>query len=164
MAADGAKLEATAINLDLPVLNRSRQATMTERLTAVPVATGQLRLSHSPGLVEGLVAGDIIELDDEEEQGFRVVRHAPWICVWYYFAKKEDLYGPGFIAAKTALEAIGGQLDGGTHRSLIFNVPLQTGFSTIESTMERLVARFPDTEWIYGNVYGLDGTPLNWWT
>jgi hypothetical protein len=60
---------------------------------------------------------------------------------------------------------LGGSLDGRADNLTVYTIPLTAGFAKVEQVFNDLVARHPDVEWYFGNVYdNEDGvTPLGWW-
>ena len=115
-----------------------------------------LRLLKSPGLVLGLAAGDLFEVDHQKAP--RVIERGGNICV-QVFSREPGLVEPLLTAR---FVEIGGRLDGRSHKELVYTVPVTAGFTAIEKALEQ-----PDAviEWIYGNVFDpVDGvTPLDWW-
>jgi len=118
---------------------------------------------YSPGLTDGLAAGDEIELTDKELCGFRVVKRSGNLCIWVFLGSEDQLTRAKDGELCRAVEALGGYLDGGTHRSLIFTIPFRAGFAAIEKTFNTLVPKIPGATWSYGNVYDPEDKPLKWW-
>jgi len=120
------------------------------------------RVVASPGLAEGMAAGDEIALAPEEPLGYRVLKRGGNISVQFYC--KEDLN-----KCKRDMEpkarAIGGRLDGESPGLLVFTLPAVAGFPAIEKIFYDAQKQYPGCRWMYGNVYDpADGeTPLNWW-
>ena len=132
-----------------------------ESLEVELLGANRFLLMHSPALVEGLAAGDEFELIGATP---RVLRHGGNLVVWFYFAMELAQQPLAVRRVREVLESIGGRLDGGGTVTLIFTVPLESGFERIAQTMDSLVATTPGSSWMYGNVYStLDDTPLNWW-
>ena len=69
------------------------------------------------------------------------------------------------IELEQQVKRLGGVLDGGIERGLVFTLPVSVGFPVIEDCFNRWVDEHPGWEWYFGNVYDpRDGiTPLNWW-
>jgi hypothetical protein len=153
----------TRSEITLPALNDSGSLPVYERLAVEEISPNHFRLINSPGLVEGLAAGDEIEIDHTKPSQFNVLRRSGNICVWFFF--------PGAIdpqVAQTleqAIGEIGGYLDGGTHSSLIFTIPARVGFLPIEALFSKAEKETSGATWMFANVYDpVDGkTPLNWW-
>ena len=131
-----------------------------EELLVQRVGPMQFQVLRSPGLVEGIAAGDRIECS--EDGTFRVLERGGNLCI--------QIFRRGPVAElETVLTArllpLGGRLDGKTPRVLVYTVPVNAGFPAIESALRESIAAFPETEWYFGNVYDpADGiTPLNWW-
>ena len=114
----------------------------------------------SPGLLSGVAAGDTIRVRGAGE--FDVVARAGNVCVQVFSRSEIDE-----IDAFTTMQvvSVGGWLDGRVSRELVYTIPVSVGFPTIERILRDVVARFPTSEWLYGNVYDVDDgvTPLNWW-
>ena len=117
------------------------------------------RLLYSPGLVQGLAAGDIFTLKNEDGD-FDVIERGGNVSVQVY---------AGFpirdISSDLCDEVrrIGGILDGNIEKGLVFTIPISAGFSSIESVFNKFVLSHTGTEWVYGNIYDENDAPLNWW-
>jgi hypothetical protein len=103
------------IEIRLPALDQSGQQSIEEVLPAEPLGGGRFRLLASPGLVEGVAAGDEVELAPADRTGYRVLRRGGNLCVWIYVPEPplEE------TDARLSLAAVmlGGYLDGGKHRA-----------------------------------------------
>jgi hypothetical protein len=149
--------------IELPVIDKDIRRSILERVVAETLDGRRYRLMQSPGLVQGVAAGDVIELVDSELQGFPVLERGGNICVWLFFSVREHLTGAYASEATNAIQAIGGTREGGTKQSLIFLFPISVGFKAIEQAMHRVTEGIPGADWSYGNVYDLHGKPINWW-
>jgi hypothetical protein len=115
----------------------------------------------SPGLVEGIAAGDVVRVLDHVLGTFEVVLRGGNVSI--------KIISPGSIQPlikrlQEDFERIGGWIDGKIERAAVFTVPVKVGFRPMEELMARIIAAFPGLVWYYGNVYGADGvTPLKWW-
>jgi hypothetical protein len=149
----------------LPTLGVDQKKVASEVLDVEEIGPNRYRLIYSPGLVEGLAAGDEFELTEENSAGFSVLRRSGNLCTWLIFDEPTDFSAPYIKDLEARVKGIGGYLDGGTHRSLIFTIPLQAGFKAIKETFDAFVQAVQGTRWFYGNVYDpKDPTkPLNWW-
>ena len=125
-----------------------------------PLGDDEYRVLYSPGLVEGIAAGDVIRVTDFDRGLFQVVTRGGNIAV--KFAAREPIAGvlPGLRAD---LEALGARLDGAIGKAAVWTIPLAAGFAQIETVMSAAVARTPGSGWWYGNVYDEGGDPLHWW-
>lgn len=133
-----------------------------EEILAEVISATRWRVLRSPGFVQGIAAGDEIELADREESGFRVLHRAGNLSVQFF--SNGDLHAAeAFLTER--ISSIGGWLDGRERSTLVYTVPVAAGFPAIEGVMKEAVERFPESEWGFGNVYDpRDGmTPLNWW-
>ena len=132
-----------------------------EQLAVVPLSDGEYRLVVPPALAVGLAVGDVFSVDPDTF-GPRVVRRSGNLTVWVY-PNGAPVAGSG-VAEE--VEAVGGAFEGAAHGDgiLIFTLPVAATFPVIEGIFLRLGDRFPESQWMFGNVYGDDGeTPLGWW-
>jgi hypothetical protein len=136
------------------------EAVLVERL-----AGNELRIASTPGLVENLAADDIISLDPDRPEGYRLISRGGNLAL--RFVVHQD----HVVDRESAREYLdgefaeyGGQLDGTIGNSgLTYTVPVSAGFEEIERIMESAKERFPKSAWWYGNVYDNSDQPLNWW-
>ena len=150
--------------LEVPVFsNGVRQGA--ETLPAAALGGGRYRLLASPGFVEGLAAGDELELDTSVPRGYRVLRRGGNLCVWFYHAESLSEGSAATADVRRVAESLGGHLDGGYSRMLVLTIPLTAGFDAVARAFDDAVQRHHGSAWLYGNVYDpSDGmTPLNWW-
>jgi hypothetical protein len=151
------------IEIHLPVLDESGQRGFDEVLPAEPLGRGRFRLLASPGLVEGVAAGDELELAPADPTGYRVLRRGGQLCVWVYVPEPP----PEQTEARLVLAAatLGGYLDGGNTGLRILTVPVSAGFGRVEAELAAVVADLRGSTWAYGNVYDPrnGGRPLGWW-
>ncbi len=157
-------MDTQAIEVVLPV-HRPGEEPVMEQIPAVKIKPGHFKLLHSPGLVEGVAAGDEIELAPQNPLGYKVVKRGGNLCVWFYFREKGQNTGLEGQRLRQAVEDIGGWLDGGRVYLLIFNIPMSVGFPAVEQLFNKAAAEIPGSTWMFGNVYDpIDGrTPLGWW-
>jgi hypothetical protein len=132
-----------------------------EPVHAIELGNRWFRLLHSPGFVLGIAAGDEFRLLDEAGK-FEVICRSGNLAVQIYSRDPVDSVVDD-VTRRVA--KLGGVLDGRIERGMVFTIPVEAGFSTIEKLFNSLVADHPAMEWFYGNVYDpIDGvTPLNWW-
>jgi hypothetical protein len=78
------------IEIRLPILDQSGQRKAEEVLPAEPLGGGRFRLLASPGLVEGVAAGDELELAPADPAGYRVPRRGGQLCIWVYVPMRPD--------------------------------------------------------------------------
>jgi hypothetical protein len=145
----------------LPVLNTAGERQFDESLPAEPQGGDRYRLLASPGMVEGLAAGDELELAPGEPAGFRVLRRAGRLCIWVYLSEPPP-DGTDERLSRTAA-SLGGYLDGGNTRLRILTVPVAAGFPRVETALDAAVRELPGSSWAYGNVYDRQDRPLGWW-
>lgn len=149
----------------LPVFKDDRSRAGEEGLEVEVLGPNHYRLVYSPGLVEGLAAGDEFAVSKDEPLGYRILKRSGNFCVWFFFAKEDSNRGPDGDQVRQRVEGIGGWCDGGMRYVLVFTIPLAVGFPAIESLFHQLVTEYEGATWFYGNVYDpVDGTtPLRWW-
>jgi uncharacterized protein DUF4265 len=152
--------------IKLPAFDGSGEFKLHEVLDGIVLGDGVFRLVHSPGMAEGLAAGDEITLQGQRP-GYKVVRRGGNLCLWFFtntLTVEQDRAGAAPELVHD-VEVLGGYLDGGTRGSLVFTIPIGVGFSNVEKVFEKAKANHPGSIWMYGNVYDpIDGeTPLNWW-
>ena len=130
-----------------------------EEVLAEVLDDGSCLLKKSPGLLQGLAAGDLFVVDDDGR--YTVTRRSRNVCIQVFRESRIDMCEDELLRG---MESIGGWLDGKTSRLLVFTVPVSSGFAAMEEVIDSVRRRFPNVEWMYGNVYSpADGTPLNWW-
>jgi hypothetical protein len=146
------------LHIDLHVAG-TQDRTQPVEVECLDAAQRQYRVLYTPGFVEGLAAGDVLQLTGSDGQ-FRVVARGGNIAL------KVAVQGP--IAARlphlnSGIEAMGGRLDGSLETAAVWTIPHQAGvFDGIETLMQATLG--PDDGWWYGNVHAEDGeTPLGWW-
>ncbi|MGH7517073.1 MAG: DUF4265 domain-containing protein [Gemmatimonadales bacterium] len=121
------------------------------KLPAEALGSDRYRLLASPGLVEGVAAGDELELAPTEPTGFRVLRRGGQLCIWIYLPEPPP---PGTEARLSrAAGALGGYLDGGHTKLRILTIPVSAGFACVEAELGAAVADLSGSTWAYGNVY-----------
>jgi hypothetical protein len=153
------------VEIELPICHVESERPATEMIEAVPVGPRQYRLLYSPGMVEGLARGDVIELSDEDPRGFKIISRSGELCVWFYFETAGPNRGPEGDQVRAAVERAGGACDGGGNLHLVFSIPIAMGFPAVEALMNELTAQYPGSSWLYGNVYDPwnDFKPFGWW-
>lgn len=136
---------------------------MEETLPAEPLGEGRWRLLASPGVVEGLAAGDEIALDPAVPRGFRLLKRSGQLCIWFYLPKP----APPAADARVIRAAgrLGGYLDGGRGQLRVLTVPVSSGFDAIARELDLAAKDLEGSTWLYGNVYESQDPerPLNWW-
>jgi hypothetical protein len=153
-----------AVTLNLFVGDRKDGTPVVEEVPVEPLGGRRYRLRASPGLLEGMAAGDEFETAGTEERPvFRLLRRGGNVSVQFFAAKDSVESCETFLLPR--MRALGGRLDGRRENLLVFTIPVAVGFPAIEGVIREGQAAFPGSEWMYGNVYDpADGhTPLNWW-
>ena len=134
---------------------------MEEVVPAEPLGRGCYRLLASPGLVEGVAAGDELELAPADPAGYRVLRRGGQLCIWVYVPDPPPTQTDARLSRAAA--SLGGFLDGGNTRLRILTVPVSAGFARVETELDAAVAELGGSSWAYGNVYDRQDRPLGWW-
>lgn len=131
-----------------------------EDVPVEPIGGQRYRILASPGLLDGLAAGDVFERD--RDGTYRVLERSGNLCIQVYDA--ESLSHDRFDAdLLPQVRAMGGWLDGRTSRVNVLTIPVSAGFAAIERAMNAWVASTPGATWSYANVYAEDGSQLGWW-
>lgn len=158
--------EAEPIEIELPVCHANESSRLNTEIAEVEqLGPNQYRLLYSPGVVEGVAKGDVIELCDSDPKGFKVIRRSGFLCVWFYFEQAGANRGPDGNRVRAAVEGFGGLCDGGGNTQLIFSIPVSFGFPAVEAFFDDLIGQYPGSTWLYGNVYDPwnDFELLGWW-
>jgi Domain of unknown function (DUF4265) len=125
----------TRIDIRLPVLDQSGQRMLEEVLPAEPLGRGRYRLLASPGLVEGVAAGDELELSPAEPPGTGSSGEGGQLCVWVYIPDPPPHHTDARLTQAAA--ALGGYLDGGNTRLRVLTVPVSAGFAVSRRSWSR---------------------------
>jgi uncharacterized protein DUF4265 len=151
------------LQLIIHPLDESGQRGFHEVLPAEPLGRGVFRLLASPGLVEGVAAGDELELAPADPTGYRILRRGGRLCIWVYVPEPPPEETEARL--RRAAAALGGYLDGGNTRLRILTVPVSAGFGRVEAELAAVLADLCGSTWAYGNVYDHrnGGRPLGWW-
>ena len=131
--------------LRLSVLDATGRRRFDEELPAEPIGSGRYRLLGSPGLVQGLAAGDELELAPDTPAGFRILRRGGQLSLWVYLRDPAPADSNDRLSAVAA--TLGGYLDGGQAGLRILTVPAATGFPRIEAALDRAVADLAGECW-----------------
>lgn len=124
------------------------------------LGAGRYKILFSPGLIEGIAAGDIIFLSDPRSGTFCVMERGGNIAIKLTAGSE---IGGVFGEAIVLMQSLGARLDGVISKAAVWTVSASVGFEAIEATMQQVIQLIPDSEWRYGNVYDEYGEPLNWW-
>ncbi|MBX3442483.1 MAG: DUF4265 domain-containing protein [Planctomyces sp.] len=132
-----------------------------EPVHAEAIGPGRYRLLYSPGLVQGIAAGDEFRLTDDTG-AFEVTRRSGNLAVQVF---ANEPVAPYVAELAACISRLGGSLDGKIERGLTFSIPVAIGFAAVEDFFTRWADGHEGWEWYYGNVYDpADGiTPLLWW-
>ena len=151
-------MSAQLEHIDLMVAGADAGAT--QPVEVEHLGAHEYRILSSPGLVEGIAAGDTIRVTDASLGHFEVLSRGGNIAI--KFASPSPL-SHILPAVSAELEAIGGRLDGSVETAAVWTVPASAGFTRIEAIMNAAVNRMAGSGWWYGNVYDDAGEPLRWW-
>jgi hypothetical protein len=121
---------------------------------------GQYRIVRTPGLVQGIAAGDVIGLTDPELGVFDVLSRGRNVAVKVVSSRP---LGSTVIRVNAFLSNVGGRLDGAIEKAAVWTVPAPVWFHRIELAMEGALAGTSEIEWWYTNVYDDAGEALRWW-
>src|SRR5215211_180628 len=121
------------IEIRLPVLDESGGRKFEEVLPAEPLGRGRFRLLASPGLVEGVAAGDELELAPADPTGYRVLQRGGRLCIWVYVPEPPPEQTEARLVRAAA--TLGGYLDGGNTGLRILTVPVGAGFGRVEAEL-----------------------------
>ena len=150
-------------HLTLPILDDTgTEVTSHEVLEVEREPAGAVRLTHSPALVAGIARGDLIAIDSAALCGFRVVARGGMVAAVISFESREQK-AEAEAPLTTEVQALDGVCEGGPGGALVFSIPANVGFPKIEAFLNGARARYPGAGWYFGNVWGPDGQPLNWW-
>jgi hypothetical protein len=152
--------------LELPVVGDDVvPGRFTEKIVAESLGLSRFRVLRSPGAVEGLAEGDIIELS-ADERGFRVVERSGNLCIWVYASRHDPTAVPGLDPALgERLLSMGGRVRQASRAHWVVTLPVVAGFGKIARVFDDAVVAGLVGCWFYGNVYAAHtgGAPLEWW-
>ena len=132
-----------------------------EEVPVEPLGAQRYRILASPGLLDGLAAGDVFERHDDGT--YHVRERSGNLCVQVLY-DAPGLHDRLDVELLPQVQALGGWLDGRAERESVLTFPLSAGFARIERALDAWVASAPSATWSFANVYGEDGrTPLGWW-
>jgi hypothetical protein len=134
-----------------------------EEVPVEVLGPNRYRLLASPGILDGLAAGDEFTVDPISFL-YRVHEHGGNLCVqvWY---PGIDLAGRVDAELVPAVIEMGGSLDGREQGLSSFTIPLAAGIPAIETLFNDWVDHADGATWSFGNAYEEDGvTPLAWLT
>jgi hypothetical protein len=144
----------------LAALKESGQPVL-EEVPVEVLGPNSYRLLASPGILDGLAAGDSFTVDPVSHL-YRVHEHGGNLCVQVWYPGL-DLAGRVDAELVPAVTAMGGTLDGREQELSSFTIPLSAGIPSIETLFNEWVDRADGATWSFGNAYEEDGvTPLPW--
>jgi hypothetical protein len=132
-----------------------------EKLAVRSIATNHYLMLHSPGFVRGVARGDTVELLSERAGTFQVVQRGGNLAVRVYCRNAAAVLDAALTPQVTQLE---GRRDVKATHLLVYSIPVEAGFESVESVFDQAIGGSADASWAYGNVYDEHGgEPLNWW-
>ncbi|BFU46699.1 DUF4265 domain-containing protein [Krasilnikovia sp. MM14-A1004] len=131
-----------------------------EQVPAARLGDGLYRVAGTPALVDGCAAGDVVHV--QADGSFQVQHHGGNVAIQAF--TPEAFTTTDVERLTEVINSLGGVAEAPAHRRfLVVTVPVRVGFAAIEAAMTGWQAATPQAEWSFGNVYGVDGAPLNWW-
>ena len=122
-------------HLVLPVLANDGQSRATHEVLEVePLSQGRYRLLHSPALLEGVAAGDVIEPNPAILSGFIVISRSGNLAIVVAFSSA-DMKTITVARFTELVSQLGGVYDGGPERIVVASIPISTGFPRIEQAL-----------------------------
>jgi hypothetical protein len=132
-----------------------------EEVPVEVLGPARYRLLASPGILDGLAAGDVFVVDPISSL-YRVKEHGGNLCVQVWYPGL-DLAGRVDAELAPGVTALGGTLDGREQELTSFTIPLAAGIPVIEVLLNGWVDSADGATWSFGNAYEEDGvTPLPW--
>ena len=122
--------------------------------------SGDYLVLYSPGLVEGIAAGDVIRLTNDVLGQFKVLHRGGNVSIKWM---ADSPISEHLEQADKILGPLGARRDGDIAKAAVWTVPVTATFTAIEEAMNRVTDLIPDSGWWYGNVYDENDNPLNWW-
>ncbi len=148
--------------LHLELYVRGAAAGVKQPVEVEDLGGGKYEILFTPGLVEEVAAGDLIELLDSASGAFRVIAR------WGNLAVKWGAPG-GHISDEAMEEAIKllapfeARLDGRIATAAVWTIPPPFVLSNVAQAMNKVVELVRGSGWWYGNVYDEKGEPWGWW-
>lgn len=141
-------------------ISEKTEAPQFEPIHVKPLGGRRYEVEFTPGLAYDVAAGDHIELGDDGT--YLVVARAGNVAVRVLSEQLSEQQASNLT--HLVEQSLRGRLDGNLgRRCLAYTVPIQAGFPAIEKIFNEFVRSIPSSMWEFGNVYGKDGQPLNWW-
>jgi hypothetical protein len=132
-----------------------------EEVPVEVLGPNRYRLLASPGILDGLAAGDTFTVDPISHL-YRVHEHGGNLCVQVWYPGL-DLGGRVDAELVPGVLELGGTLDGREQELSSFTIPLSAGIPAIETLFNDWVDGADGATWSFGNGYDEDGiTPLPW--
>lgn len=134
-----------------------------EEVPVEVLGPNRYRLLASPGILDGLAAGDTFTVDPISHL-YRVHVRGGNLCVQVWYPGL-DLAGRVDAELVPPVTAMAGRLDGREQELSSFTIPLSAGMAAIEALFNEWVDSADGATWSFGNAYEDDGiTQLPWLT
>lgn len=157
----GAGRDGDQVLVEVAADRRDDRAVVRETLWVESVGGGGYRLVKSPLVAQGLAVGDEFEIE-ASDKSYRIARRGGNLCVQLFM--KPELTRDVFDHLAGQVRAHCGAFDSHTASIAGFWIPIGAGFRAVEQLFDGFVtAHQPGAAWMFSNVYGEDGQPLNWW-
>lgn len=109
---------------------------------------GAFRLLYSPGLVQGIAAGDVFRILNDDG-AFELVERSGNLSVQVYCLRPFEAAPKGKLIEE--MERFGASLDGQIERGMVFTAPPSAAFGAMEKALNAFVSEIQDSSWDYGN-------------
>jgi len=132
-----------------------------EKVAVREADDGSYQMLHSPAFVRGLARGDSLEWVSQRAGTFKVLHRAGNLAVRVYCKSDAAVLDAALTPHVTQLE---GRRDIKSDHLLVYSIPVEAGFDSIEEVFDQQLSGNADASWSYGNVYDEhSGEPLQWW-
>jgi thiamine biosynthesis protein ThiC len=134
---------------------------LTQPVEVQLIGQDEYLILYSPGLVEGIAAGDHIKVTNIETGEFKVTKYGGNLSIKIFTNIEIVEYIKDIEKAFSELDA---KCDGTIKKACVWTVSLSNNsFRQIEFVMKNIESIVPELTWWYGNVYDKNDKPLNWW-
>jgi hypothetical protein len=146
-------------HVDLMVENEGKPCGV-QPVPAKKIAADLYELTFTPGMVDGVAAGDTVRVIDARTGRFEIVARGGNLAIKVF---SKSAAAPLVTWLIPRLTALGGVLDGQIDSAAVWTVPLEATFEALEALLGEACRAHPGATWYFANVYGDNGEPLNWW-
>src|SRR5690606_1863395 len=109
---------------------------------------GLYELMKTPLFLRNLAAGDVFRTVEVPPGGYRVVARGGRLAIRVFRREGLDALEEELTPE---VEKLGGSLDRRSDRGLAYSLHVNVGFAAVEELFDRVMGRFPDSVWYYGN-------------